>query len=257
MSEETTNVVEKNESSAVDPVITRATEQGWKPKEEFAGDAGTWVPADEFLRRGELFGKIKDLKSEIHSRDQRHTEELKLIQKELMAVRKSSLEQAKRELQAQLDNTEDKTEAIRLTKEVAKVEADIAEVKAPPAQPVVNPPEVQTWLSDNNSWYNKDSDMTLDADSAAAVYVAKNPGASPKDVLVAVDKQMKRLYPDKFGEKKVSTPPSPESGIKKVVPPTGKKTRNDLPEEHRRVMEVFIKRGITTEKQYLADYFGE
>jgi len=236
------------------PLEAKAREQGWKPKEEYEGDKEEWVDAKEFVKRGELFGKIKDLKNELHSRDSRHVEELKTLHNEIFQVRKTALEQAKRDLTSQIRDTDDKDEAVKLSKELVKVEQQLERQPAqnPQAQTI---PEVSEWEK-KNDWYNKDSDMTFEADTAAAVFLRRNQGPSATAVLEAIDKQMKKLYPEKFGGSKVVTPPSPESGHNKKPAPTGKKTRSDLPEEHRRVMDVFVKRGITTEDKYLKDYFG-
>ena len=34
-------------------VIERARLQGWIPKEDFKGDEGRWIPADEFVKRAD------------------------------------------------------------------------------------------------------------------------------------------------------------------------------------------------------------
>jgi hypothetical protein len=43
----------------------QALELGWRPKTEFDGDPEDWVTAGEFLKRGELFGRINSYRHEI------------------------------------------------------------------------------------------------------------------------------------------------------------------------------------------------
>jgi hypothetical protein len=54
----------------------QAMEQGWVPKEEFQGDEETFIDAAEFVRRGELFGKIEH-----------QNREMKLLRQSLEALK--------------------------------------------------------------------------------------------------------------------------------------------------------------------------
>ena len=70
MSEDTQVQVEQTSNepvteTTVDPYEAQAREQGWRPKEEFEGDASKWRPAKEFIERGELFGKIDSMGKEL------------------------------------------------------------------------------------------------------------------------------------------------------------------------------------------------
>lgn len=235
----------------------KAVEQGWKPKEDFEGNPDDFVTAAEFMRRGELFGKIKEIKNEMFSQRQAHAEELRAMHNEMMKMRKSALEQARNELKTQLNATEDKDEAVRLASEVHKVETQIAEVKEPEPK-VPEHPSVTAWMNANRTWYSVDPEMTMEADTTAAIYLRTHPGASPDQVFEVVDKKIRRSFPDKFeGGSKVTTPPSPAAPEKKKISTTAKKSIDDLPDNAKTVMKTLVKRGVTTEEKYLKDYFGE
>lgn len=246
-----------NSDVELSPIEQKALEQGWKPKDQFEGNEEDFVTAAEFIRRGELFGKIKDIKNEMFSQRQAHSEELRAMHSEMMKMRKSALEQARNELKAQLNATDDKEEAVRLTTEVHKVETEIAGVKEPQPQ-VPQHPAIGAWMNANKGWYNVDPDMTMEADTAAAIYLRTHPGASPEVIFEVIDKKMRRSFPEKFeGEKKVSTPPPPAAPDKKVVSKATKYSVADLPDNAKSVMKTLVKRGVTTEEKYLKDYFGE
>ena len=47
-------------ATSLTAIEQRALDQGWVPKDEWAGEPDDWRPAREFLDRGELFKKIDD-----------------------------------------------------------------------------------------------------------------------------------------------------------------------------------------------------
>ena len=233
-------------TSEVNPVEAKAREQGWTPKEEFEANpdnAGKkWRDAEEFVDRGELFSKIDELSRKYKS-TQKTLDQLNDHHKK---VKESEYQRALATLKAQ------KKEALEEGDADALIEIDdrIADVKA--AQKVERttqaelPEELEQWIG-KNPWYETDKEMADDADAIGIGYKAKHPSVSPAEVLSHVEKQMKKLYPEKF-----TNPNRPKAGVESPsTRGTSKSSSPQLTEEQERVVRNFERQGIMTRKEYI------
>jgi len=115
-----------------------------------------------------------------------------------------------------------------------------------------------TWIV-NNSWYDNDPEMAKYADAIAD----QNPGAPYERVLSLAERKVKEMFPDRFeGEAAVTTPGSLKSKTKPAASPVesgGRRaagatfTKADLSSDQLNIMSQFVRQGIMTEKQYIAD----
>lgn len=121
-------------------------------------------------------------------------------------------------------------------------------------------PEVETFLQEN-SWFTKDEEMTIDFLAFKDQYLKINPGATPDKVLEFATKKIKKAYPDAFkeeGKKEDPKPPNAVEGAKGGGGGNAKdpiaKIKASLNEDEKRVMGQFVKWGGMTEKEYLEEY---
>lgn len=257
-----TEGVVENAAETVDPIEQEARKDGWRPKEEWDGDENQWIPADEFVRRKPLFSKISDLKSEnFHTR--RELQEVKQTLKSLAEhhkrVRQVEYERALKELQtARRDalDERDHDSAIQLEEKIDQLkeekrdfEQELKKETTAQAQPT---PEYLEWVKENQ-WYLQDSDMHADADAIAIAHLQKNGGkVSPNDLYKHVSEKIRKLHPEKFQSASSERRPSPvESGRSEARPP--KKEAFRLTEEQELAMRNFVKQGLMTRDEYIAE----
>jgi hypothetical protein len=226
-----------------------ALESGWKPQDQWEGDPKKWVPAEEYNRRGELFGKIDSM-----GRDLRETKKaLRLLQEHHSKVKETEYSRALASLKAA------KKEALETGNVDAAIEADdqlldikaarLAEQQAAMAQPALDP-RFKAWV-DKNSWY-QDPELKEFADSVGLAHARANPEKSPDEVLKYVELRVKKTYSDKFTNP-IRSRPSAVQG--REVHPGGKLPKDDfvLSDTERKVMMTFVNEGVMTKEQYIED----
>lgn len=251
MSEEG-EVVQEEVVSQPSPVEQQAVEQGWKPKEEYiaaGGDEHTWRPAREFVDRGELFAKIEDVKRE--NRNLKKTmAEFKIHHDKVRETEfKNALETLKREKkQALIDGDADAVvdidERIAQARDESKRPAPVTEEDTPEQ----NPEFVR--FTERNRWYSNDLELRSFADRIGFAIKAQNPHMTPQEILMEVEKTVKKAHPEKFVNPKKEAAPAVEGG----APQRKNKAETvELSEEEQRTMKRFVKAGALTEEQYMAD----
>lgn len=253
-----TEEVIQEEVAVEEPVVYSETEQkalaqGWKPK-ELLEEGKEFIDAGEFLRRGELFDKIKGLKDEIHHLKsdlgavvQHHTmvkeAEFRRAVEYLKAEKKTALDEGDHSRVIEIDDQiAEVKEAQRLSQHQAQ-NTDNPQVRAM-QETFVN------WV-DDNGWYNQDEELHDYADSVGLRLRRNNPDWSYEKILKEVSSKTKERFAEKFGMIKRASPPSPDSGGQGVRNTgKGKLRESDLSPEERRAMDVFVKRipGFTKEK---------
>ena len=226
----------------------QAMEQGWVPQDEWEGDPDQWRPAKEFLDRGELFKKIEDQNRTIkefkralddlkgHHAKTRETEYARAIQA-LKAQKIAALEEGDAAAVVKLDDQIDlvKDEQSKLKQ---------AAIEQPQEQ--LNP-EFTNWV-DKNKWYETSQPMRAYADALGRDLAYK--GLSPSEVLKEVERQVRDEFPQKFRNANRDKPGAVEGSTNK-----GAKGGNDvaLSDDERRVMQRFVRTGVMTEKEYMAE----
>jgi len=262
-------------------IEAEAREQGWVPKEEFRGPEDQWRDAGEFLERGKQINPIlrkhnEELKARAERTEQKLTELTEQISEQrktfeqfmshrdkvLEAEYSRKLKDLKRKMRAaveegnveEFDNLQEELEVVESTKPAppSKEEPKDEGNSSPPPDPVM-----EKWIADN-SWYATDPSMRAAADAYGAGLRVTNPGLVGEAFLNAVTEQMKKIYPDKFGNpmRKVG------SGVEETTPgpsPTGGsgETYEDLPAEAKAICDRFVKEELMTRDQYVKEYFSQ
>lgn len=245
---------EKKEAES-DSIEVLAQELGWNPDYEGEGkvDAKTYI-----LKSREIQNTMRD-----HIKDQKNQlGELNNSVEELKAHNERVYKAEVKRLKTELDSLKkEKRDAIEegdvdrveeLDGQIDDLKESMAEPKEKQKEEAISNPEFDAWVA-KNQWYNEDDEMAAFADSIAA----ENHGAPFKRVAALVDRKVREVFPDKFSKETPATPaasktPSPvEKGGGK--PQTPKFTKADLTDEQKSIMNQFVRQGIMTEKQYIAD----
>jgi len=231
----------------VDSYEDDARAQGWKPKEEYEGDPNKWRPAKEFVERGELFGKIDTMGKELKET----RKALKMLQEHHTKVKETEYNRAVVELKAlqkrhlEEGNSDGYLETTELLHDL-KTEQKAREVVNETAPPKVDQRFVD-WVA-NNRWYEKEVEMREYADVVGNGYAARNPGIDPEDVLVYVTKQVRKQFADKFVNPNRTKP----SAVEGASTGAANKSSFELTEDERRVMNTFVRQGVMSKEEYIA-----
>jgi hypothetical protein len=200
---ETNDSAGNEESNQAPDFEAVAREKGWKPKDEF--DGGDWVSAEEFVKRQPLFDKIKV-----------QSKKLKELEKTVEALAKhynTNITAAKEK--AILDLKSERREAIELGEadRVDQIDQKIEHVQkmdAPVSQPVLAT-EIEQFVEEQASWFNKDPEMTQFAISYNESYLKTHPGDLAKSLEETL-KKVKLAFPDKFENTRRNSPPPVDGG---------------------------------------------
>lgn len=251
MTEETKDAPEgaidqQEEAPKLTAVQEKALEQGWKPKDQFEGDEDEFIDAPEFVRRGELFGKIehqsKELKMVKQALDAFKQHHSKVAENEYNRALKALQEQRK---QARVDGEFEKADA--LDEQIDEVKAQKAEVvNLPPVQELN--PEFVAW-SDKNTWYNSNKVMRAAADAIGIAHARA--GVSPDQVLKLVEKEIREEFPHKFSNPARDRPNAVESSSRSGS--SVQRSTAVLDEGEREVMRKIVRSGVMTEAEYMAE----
>ena len=249
---DTDNAPQDNQDQPAEVVLTpveqKAAEQGWVPKDQWQGDEDSWRPAKEFLDRGELFKKIEDQNRTIKE-FKRALEDLKGHHAKTRETEYArALESLKSQKKAALEDG-DADQVIKLDDQIDLVKEEQLKMRQQPVQTVASEidPEFSSWV-DKNKWYTNSEPMKAYADSLGRSLAYS--GMSPTEVLKEVERKVKAEFPHKF------TNPNRE----KAAPVEGSVNKGgrgsdsfQLSDDERRVMQRFVRTGVMTEKEYIAE----
>jgi hypothetical protein len=235
-------------------VEKRAMEQGWVPEDQWEGQ-GKWRPADEFLDRGELFGKIDEQRRAIKSLESTQTalkQHLELVRKNEYARALSELKAERKEALADGDadavvTAEDKIERLRVQ---AAQEAAVAAQNAQTAQSDQANNPLLTQFMARNPWYGNDKVMKIFADEQGHK-LAMSGLTDHRELLLEIERRVKREFPDKFTNPNRSKASAVDGG---GIRSSGKKDSFELTDVETQMMKRLV-RAIPgfTEAQYIAD----
>lgn len=235
----------------------KARSKGWRPLDEFKGEASDWVDHKEFLGREKLFDKIHDLKNQLARQSQKFESDMSRISAHFAKVQETEFKRAKLALESELKAAkaaEDVEAVAEIAGQIKEVEADQKQAarEVRQAQAGGPTPEFVDWQKEND-WFQKDAEMTADAIAIGTGYAAANPGKSQKDVLDYTAKKVKRMYPEKFEghdeePKRVESNRVEGGGNTRPSPKKkGQLSVSDLSDMERSVMSTLIKRGALKE----------
>jgi hypothetical protein len=241
---ETTETVQATEPS---PLEIEAREGGWVPKEEYSGDENKWVDAAEFVRRGPLFKKIETQSREIKAMRQAIADIQKLHANSREQEYKRALAEIRAEKKAALiegdaDAVIEADEKIEMLREAQREVPQQTEVSSGEQHP-----EFVNWVN-RNQWYQSNKGMRAFADTVGADFRAS--GMSPADVLKAVEKEVRKEFPNRFVNPNQSKPGSVEGGVGAGTTKGGKDSFT-LTDEERGIMRNLVRLNVLTEKEYI------
>lgn len=257
-------LVEENEYT---PAEEKAMSSGWRPEDEWTGEADDWVDAKTFNRNGEFMSRIQSQTKQLNANAD-EVAQLKAGMKALgehnkkiaEAEYKKAMESLKKEKIVALEE-EDHVAAEEIRDKIVElkeakneiVEAETTKLEEAPADVAPNP--VFTEWATTNSWYTSDVSLRGAADAIGMEYADNNPGAPIEEVLQFVTKNMKDKFPSNFGNAKRNDPGSVSepSGEARRSPKKAKHTPKDLNEEQMQFAKMFVATGAFESEQEYVD----
>lgn len=244
-----------------------ARRKGWRPKDEYEGDADKWVDAKTFVERGEKFvknlqRKIDELQQKIESFEQTKTQ-VKTFYEDALKRKDQELLQLvtalkKQRAQAIREGNDDQAVEIdghieALQNERERLNADAEEKKQQPSpDQIVHSIVLDEWVEEN-PWFKTDEKLREAAIAFGKEINAKNKDLRGRKFLDKVREMMVEEFPRRFAENKPATPVAVEGG-KQAARVKGK-TAADLPEEDKKLMKYYVSSGMMTEETFLKTYF--
>jgi hypothetical protein len=243
--------IENTEGSPeTSPVEQEARSQGWVPKEDFNGEEHKWVDAGEFLRRGELFGKIESQNKELKSIREtlaqfkdHHSKVQEAAYKKAVADLKAKKKEALLEGDADL--------VIEVDEQLADVKQaqQIQQTQARQPEPQTEHPEFVAFKQ-KNGWYDNNKPMRSWADARGMELASE--GKSPSEVLRTVEREVREEFKHKF-----ENPNRAKAGAVESTPTRQSSKGNAAYEPtdmERNLAKKFVKSGLfKTEQDYYAD----
>ena len=247
---QTGEVSQQTSEPQVQSVEDVAKAQGWRPKEEYDGDPTKWVSAETFVAKGELISKIETLNKELKTQ----RKATQMLQEHHKKVQESEFKRAVEFLKAQkkaayergdVDAIMDLDDQIATVKETQRLQ------KEEPQEEKADISEFNSWV-EQNPWYDTEKELKESADNLGITYKTRYPDKTPLDVLQYVEKQIKRMYPEKF-QNPNRTKPSAVEGSGRSAGSGGKRDSFELSEEERKVMNTFVRQGIMSAEDYVTE----
>lgn len=237
------------------PTEQRAYQKGWRPLHQYRGAPGSWISAEEFLRRGEE--NLSLLRSDLHRAIQQQermaseNKELRaLIERQGAAIADMAKQREAAEKmgydRAIAEQRERRRAAAASGDMVSYVDADekISEIEerraavapapipapaapAPQPEPQINPgaypPEVEAFVRDND-WFRTDRVLNLAMQTAHIDLLDSAPGLSLADNLKQAKERVMAQYPRKFGLSEQQPAKQPPRGPSQPRPGTPPRT---------------------------------
>lgn len=259
---------------------SEARAQGWVAQEEFRGSESDWVDAETFVRRGKEIMPILRKNNEKLLKElgeaKKVAEEAREAAKEFREYQKQQFERKTKDLEAQLEQLkqakrdaitqgdgdraiaiDDAMDELKEQRQEAKQDLKAAEEKAKEVPQVTADPILNDWM-DRNEWFGKDTKLTGMANGLGVELRRENPGLSGKAFLDKLDEELAAMLPEKFGKKRVPNPmEGSPNGTARPSASAGKKSYTNLPAEARAACDKFVKQGLMTKEQYVAEYDWE
>lgn len=226
----------------------QAMAQGWVPEDQYKGP-GKWRSAEDFLDRGEFFKKIEAQNNKLKTQEQIINELKKHYENVQKTEFKRALETLKAEKKAALVDgdpdavieIDDRIASLREEQRAAESNQNNVQVDTTP-----NPLFI-AWVG-RNPWYNHNRAMKVFADDIGNKMALA--GSSPDEILGEVERRIKKEFPEQFTNPNRDKPGAVESGGSKG---SQRKDTFQLTDEETRVMNRFVRAGVLTKEQYIAD----
>lgn len=254
--------------------------QGWVPKEEFRGPHDTWLPAEDFVRKGREINpilranneRLKQSLNALERQNQIYAEEIKALREGQKGINQrdfeTTLELKNRQRMAAM-KAGDEDLFLQLDREIATLllskgeliegrktqngQDRSVETSAGNVDPVF-----QGWVDDNN-WYGQDEFRTIAVNRVAEEMRERYPNLVGRAFLDAVLRNATKRYPEDFGASYTSSRRAigdiGESSA--IIQHSKGKGIKDLPADAKAAMEQFVKEKQGTAADYIKLYFEE
>jgi hypothetical protein len=185
---------------------TLAISRGWKPKEEWDGPEDEWKPAKAFNEYGELKERLLEKEKEA----KKLNKVVQLMKDHHLRVREAAYNDAIKSLKAERAAALEKEDFSKA--ELIRDQIDDLKDRAENDQPLPDhieevieqnsqePDPAFFQFLDRNPWYKPGSSdpASKKADSLGYAYAQANPDWDFKDIIKEVEKDIRKLYPEKF-----------------------------------------------------------
>lgn len=248
-------------TEAAEPTVEdRARDMGWRPLEEFKGDESRFVDAETFVKKGEeILPIIKANARKVEAENATLKSDMATLKKDVAEFRKYHSQTEQRAYQRALRDLEERqADAVHakdlgavkaITKEIADLSRDVRTDDSGDAYATPDHAKALSSWKAENVWFGSDAAMTGAANAIASEL--EQQGVRGADQLAEVAKRIRAEFPHKFENERRKAPAAVEGS---TPPRKAGKTRADLPAEARTAMDRWVKQGLLTEKQFLADY---
>jgi len=248
-----------------------ASNNGWRPKDEWEGEPEDWVSAREFNRRGELFSRIAKYGNE--NREMR--ESLKKLFNHNRVLFDAGYKKAIGDLKGEraeaieegdtrkLVAIEDQMESLKDEHQRAIQEFD-SSMTMGETQEGPNPQQAVVFnqWSDSNPWYGKNADLTKIADN-----IAKSMVESSRASGVAVDygrllgqvaREVRENNPEYFVKesKNSSVEGSSRTTTTRKAGGVARYSMNNIPSEEREIARTIMQSTGMKEEEYVKQYMS-
>ena len=274
-----------------------AREMGWRPKEEWKGDADKWRPADEFVRRGREVLPI--VNARLRRENEAKDAEIARIRKEsderftrLERMSRTALEkqrerlihefEAKKEQAVEAGDKDfyravqkEERETLKRFDDAADEAGKKDDKSDKPGLPRSVQDTLDSWVADNQ-WFQSDPELNAVANSAHERLLREKPGLTLAQNLAEVRAYVEKRYPDKFGKSdddddaRPARRGSPVEGGTRLSGGSDKGKWSKVPADDRKMaeshghIELYLGKGETLEKhgslareRWATAYFGE
>ena len=248
-----------------------ASNNGWRPKDEWEGEPEDWVSAREFNRRGELFSRIAKYGNE--NREMR--ESLKKLFNHNRVLFDAGYKKAIGDLKGEraeaieegdtrkLVAIEDQMESLKDEHQRAIQEFD-SSMTMGETQEGPNPQQAVVFnqWSDSNPWYGKNADLTKIADNIAKSMVdsSRASGATIDygRLLSQVAREVRDNNPEYFVKesKNSSVEGSSRTTTTRRAGGTSRYSMNNIPSEEREIARTIMQSTGMKEEEYVKQYMS-
>lgn len=245
-------VIENTDEVELSPVEQEAVKYGWKPQDDYDGDATQWRSAETFMALKPFYERIESQGREI----KKYKGAFQQVATDVANLRQTEYDRAIKTLRAERKNAFEDGDIERYHKLEEEID-DVKDQQRYAAQAVHQDDDVDagdkaefTEWQERNTWYQRDEDLKDWAD-ARGIRLHKG-GASPAEVLAKLEKEVKEKFPTKFTNPNRERASSVEAGNDRGASVRADKL--DMSDEEKKIMTTLVKTGVMTEKDYIKEY---
>ena len=252
------------------PIEAEAINMGWNPDKENLPEGKTFIEAGEFVRNQTWVNELKRTNTKMDRMAKEHKATIEGLKTHNKLIQKKAYEKALAELKAEKKaaiKDDDFERALEIDDKIDETREEMdTELEATDNDTSGNA-QVELWndaaarfVEDpDNKWYNTNPDMAEYADSVGSQLATQHPN-DPDFVYGEIQKRVKRLFPQEFGNPQRKAPAkvgAADRGTGAAASSKGKHRLSELPQDVQAMAKESMELYGMSEKEYLKDYFGE